>query len=180
VTRGRRLAFLAALVTALAACSSSHSGRGGANAAAPPPPTLVTAKAVGGSSGTGPLVVPAPPSNGGPPAPEHVQLAGRAFVLEGVATSGTGPIVIRLDVAIDNTGTTPLRNDATFFTLLSREGDTFGQVSASAGFYGMLAAGSERRGTVVFQVPAAAAAGLRLLYRPDVATDSVLVDLPAG
>ena len=47
-------------------------------------------------------------------------------------------------------------------------GDSFGyQTNSSDTFYGPIAAHATRAGVITFQVPAAAAPGLHLLYRPD-------------
>jgi hypothetical protein len=175
VTRSRRLAATLAVGVLLAACSSGRSASG-------PPPSQVNAKAVGGGgSGVGPLVVPAPPNGGGPSTAQHVQLHDRQLVIEGVSHS-TGPatVMVRVDVAVDNNGGAPVHNAASFFTLISSEGDTFAAEGAPVGFDAAVAVGSTQRGTLQFQVPAAATSGLRLLYRPEVASDAVMVPLPAS
>ena len=53
------------------------------------------------------------------------------------------------------------------------EGDTFSyQYNSSDNFYGSIVAHTTRAGTIVFQVPTAATSGLRLLYRPEIATET--------
>jgi hypothetical protein len=166
----------------LAACASPKA-RGAPGVASAPGPTAVTAKNSGGSAGVGPLIVEAPRTQpGGHAAPEVVRLRGRSLTVNGVARSavpGQAATLVGLDITIQNEGTGAVRNDATFFTLISPEGDTFAQERASNGFYGEVPAGTERRGTVVFRIPAMSS-GLRLLYRPDVPTDAVLMQLPAA
>ncbi len=64
-------------------------------------------------------------------------------------------------------------NESTFFQLLSAEGDTFTyQSNSSDTFYGDIPAHSSRDGSIVFQIPKAAASNLRLLYRPEVVKES--------
>jgi hypothetical protein len=56
------------------------------------------------------------------------------------------------------------------------EGDTFGyQYNSSGNFYSTIAAHTARRGTIVFQVPTAATSSLRLMYRPEVATETAII-----
>ena len=175
MTPSRSLAAAVTAAAVLAACSGGRS-------ASAPPPSQVSAKAVGGGGpGIGPLLVPTPPNGGGPPTAQHVQLHDRQLVIEGVThSSGPAAVTVRVDVAVDNNGGAPVHNAASYFTLISGEGDTFAPQGAPAGFDAPVAAGSTERGMLQFQVPAAAASGLRLLYRPDVASDAVMVPLPAS
>ncbi len=67
-------------------------------------------------------------------------------------------------------------NQLTFFQLMGPEGDTFGyQYNSSDNFYGTIAAHATRSGTIVFQVPIAATSSLRLLYRPEIATETAII-----
>ena len=69
-------------------------------------------------------------------------------------------------------------NEASYFQLIGAEGDTFGlQSSATADFFGTIASKFSRNGTIVFQIPTAAIDSLRLLYRSEVATETVFVSL---
>ncbi len=56
------------------------------------------------------------------------------------------------------------------------EGDTFGyQYNSSDNFYGTIAAHATHSGTIVFQVPTSATSSLRLLYRPEIATETAII-----
>jgi hypothetical protein len=62
--------------------------------------------------------------------------------------------------------------------LTGAEGDAFGlQSGANNNFFGSIASQSSRSGTIIFQIPAGAMNGLRLLYRPEVATETTFVSL---
>jgi hypothetical protein len=81
-------------------------------------------------------------------------------------------------MTIKNTSTKPIMNKAAFFQLIGSEGDAFGLASgATSNFFGPIAPQSSRSATIVFQVPAGAVNGLHLLYRPEVATETVSVAL---
>jgi hypothetical protein len=81
-------------------------------------------------------------------------------------------------MTIKNTGANSIMNEASYYQLIGAEGDIFGlQSSATANFFGTIASKASRNGTIVFQVPTAAIAGLRLLYRSEVATETVFVSL---
>jgi hypothetical protein len=81
-------------------------------------------------------------------------------------------------MTIKNTSAKPIMNEAKYFQLTGVDGDTFGiQSSATINFFSTIAPQSSRTGTIVFQVPLGATNGLRLLYRPEVATESVFVPL---
>jgi hypothetical protein len=57
-------------------------------------------------------------------------------------------------------------------------GDAFGyQDNSSDNFYGTAGAYASRSGTLEFRIPAAAASGLYLLYRPEIASEAVLTPL---
>jgi hypothetical protein len=108
---------------------------------------------------------------------QEVPLADRVLILGGVRTQmGANPrlTVIDVDIAIRNTANKPILNQPTYFELMGPESDGFApRGDAADPFYGTMEAGTTRSGTVEFQIPAAAISGLRLLYRPEVATEAV-------
>lgn len=113
--------------------------------------------------------------------PQFITLADRALAL-GQISKGPGAdsssTAVSITVTIKNTSTASIKNQGTFYQLIGAEGDTFGtQSSVTPGFYGAIAPGKERTGTIVFQVPTGAVQGLRLLFRPEVATDTLLLPL---
>jgi hypothetical protein len=121
------------------------------------------------------------PSPSTSPSPQFVTLADRALAL-GQVSKGAGAdastTAVSVSVTIKNTSTASIENLATFYQLISAEGDIFGtQSSVTTGFYGAIAPGHERSGTIVFQVPTGAVHGLRLLFRPEVARDTLLLPL---
>lgn len=85
---------------------------------------------------------------------------------------------VSLVMAIQNTGNTSIPNQAGYYQLVGSEGDMFGfQSSATASFFGAIAPHASRSGTIVFQVPTAAISGLRLLFRSELAVETVFVPL---
>jgi hypothetical protein len=94
------------------------------------------------------------------------------------AGSDASTTAVSLTITIANTGPSPIMNQAAFYQLVGGEGDSFGtQSSVSASFYGSIPSRGSRQGTIVFQVPTGALKGLRLLYRPEIATETVLIAL---
>ena len=97
---------------------------------------------------------------------------------------GTGPssILIDLDLVVRNTSGKDIQNKAAFFELIGAEGDTFGDQGNNSldNFYGAIAAHAARSGRIDFEIPAAAASNLYLLYRPEIATETVLTRLKIG
>jgi Domain of unknown function (DUF4352) len=177
----------------LVTCSSAGSGgmrtgttQGQGSASVAPAatitPQLVTPKSVRGSAGQGPLVISSPtPVPGGKPGSQQIVLGDRTLIInsvskqQGVSANST---LISLDLAIQNTSAKAIMNQSTFFQLIGPEGDTFGyQYNSSDNFYGTIAAHTTRSGTIVFQVPTAATSGLRLLYRPEIATETAIISL---
>src|SRR5215471_16743133 len=153
-------------VICLAGCASAAGAR---PAAANPTPTprLVTPTSVSGSQGKGPRVISNPAQlPGGKPGSQKVALSDRVLVINNVGRRrGASPtlILIQLDLLIRNTGDRPIRNEPTFFQLLGAAGDAFGPYGNGwRGFYRAIGAHASRRGTIVFEVPAAAASGLYL------------------
>jgi Domain of unknown function (DUF4352) len=168
---------------AAAAASGSHAA---AAAAASPAatPRLVKPKPAGGSPGKGPLVISNPaPLPAGQIGSQKVVLSDRTLVIKSVTTQrgkNQGSVLIDLDLVVRNTGGQPIRNESTFFRLIGLEGDTFSQQDNSYAFYGSIAAHTSRSGTIGFEIPAAAASSLYLLYRPEIATETVLTRLKVG
>ena len=167
-------------VIVLAACSSaSDPGHGGSATTGPAaPPSQVTAKPAGGKPGKGPLVVSSPAAH------QKVLLSDRTLFITSVtarSASKHGSILIALDLVVRNNGEKPIKNESTFFELLGPEGDAFSpQSGRSADFYQPIAAHGTRRGMIMFEIPAAAASDLYLLYRPEIARETVLIRVQAG
>ena len=179
----------------LVACSSAGSGSGNGNtgtgstqnqgstpsatAAVTITPQLVTPKASSGSPGKGPLVISSStPLPGGKAGSQQIVLGDRTLIINSVSKqkgASTNSTLINLDLAVQNTSAKAIMNQSTFFQLMGPEGDTFGyQYNSSDNFYGTIAAHATRSGTIVFQVPTAATSSLRLLYRPEIATETAI------
>jgi hypothetical protein len=125
------------------------------------------------------------PLPGGKPGSGQVALKSRTLIVNGVtdqkSASNPNSTLIDLDLAVQNTSESTIANQPSFFELLGPEGDAFGhQYNSSDAFYGSIAAHATRSGTVSFDVPSAAASGLRLLYRPDAASEAVILPLRTG
>jgi Domain of unknown function (DUF4352) len=179
------------VLTGLAACSSGSAPAPGSAVAAAAGPTIpprqITAKAVGGSPGKGPLVVPSPvPLPGGKASSQKVVLGDRTLVINSVTkhqgnNHNQRSVLIELNLMVRNTGKKAIRNESGFFELIGYGGDTFGsKVHSSGAFYGTIGTGGSRSGLIEFQIPAAAASGLFLLYRPENAAETVITRLQAG
>ena len=162
--------LISAAVVLLPACSSTPSGTSG--------PRLVTPKPVGGSSGIGPRVVSDAPSSAHG---TSVQLGDRAVTVDDATTrAGTEPTttVVTVNLAITNTGDVAIPNQAAFFQLMGSAGDAFAaRVNGADPFYAAIAPRTTRSGSITFEVPSAAAEGLHLFYRPEVATEAVILPL---
>jgi hypothetical protein len=172
------------VVTGLAACSSAVGQGSGASAAASPEatPRLVTPKSVGGSPGKGPLVISSPaPLPGGKIGSQTVALSDRALVISSVTRhrgANPGSILIDLDLVVRNTSGKAIRNQSAFFQLMGPGGDIFGyQNNTPDNFYRTIEAHASRSGTIEFEIPTAAVSSLYLLYRPEIATETVLTQL---
>jgi hypothetical protein len=139
-------------------------------------PVLITARSVRGMPGNGPIIVSL---SGGDANNQQVVLKDRILVFDSLSKQDTADghaSKITLELTVRNTSDKPIMNQLNFFQLMSREGDTFAyQDNSSDHFYDLLSAHSSRNGTVVFQIPKAAATQLQLLYHPEVATESVLM-----
>ncbi len=147
-------------------------------------PVTVRPKQVQGSSrgpaGSGPVVVTDPtPIPGGSASSEQVVLKDRTLMIGSVSKQNgmnAASSLITLVLTVKNTSGKPIMNQPTFFQLMGTEGDTFTyQYNSSDSFYGTVPAHSSHSGTVVFQIPSAAAHHLRLLYRPEVTAETALV-----
>lgn len=163
-------------VLGLAACSS------GSAAPTAPPPRQVTAKPVGGSAGKSPRVIASPtPLPGGKPGSQQVTLSDRTLVINSVTlrpAKQPQSKVIDLSVAVRDTGAQAIRNESGFYELMTPGGDIFSGTAPGAGsFYDPIGSGASRSAVLQFQVPAAAASGLFLLYRPENGADAVLTRL---
>lgn len=172
----------------LSACGHA-SDPGSAAAAARPAaaPRFVTPRSVVGSPGKGPLVISSPvPLPGGTSSSQRVVLHDRTLVIKSVTATrqrglSTGSVVIAVNLTIRGTSDKAIRNESTFFTAIGSEGDTFGpQDNSSGDFYRTIDARGSRSGTIDFEVPAAAASDLYLLYRPEVTAETMLTRLKAG
>lgn len=171
----------------LAACGSAAYPGSSSSAAAGPTaaPRQVTPKSVGGSPGKGPLVVSNPaPLPGGKTGSQQVVLRDRTLVINSVTRhrgASQSSILIDLNLVVRNTSGKAIRNESTFFQLIGPEGDSFGnQANISDNFYRTIGAHSSSSGVIEFEIPAAAASSLHLLYRPEIATETVLTRLKAG
>jgi hypothetical protein len=132
--------------------------------------------------GTGPLVILTPtPLPGGSSNGQLVTLPDRTLAINSASKQqgmDANSTAISLVMTINNTGAKPILNQATYYLLVGSEGDIFGyQSSATAGYFGTIAPHNSRSGTIVFQVPAAAVKGLRLMFRPEIVQETVFVAL---
>jgi hypothetical protein len=171
-------------VLCLAACGSTpYPGSGSAAAASPAAtPRQVSPKNGGGSPGQGPLVVSGPASlPGGRTGGQPVVLRDRTLVITRVTRHpgpNQGSVLIDLALVIRNTSGKAIRNMSTFFRLVGPEGDVFDyQYKNSDNFYRPIGARASRVGMIEFEIPAAAASSLSLLYRPEIAAESALIRL---
>lgn len=177
--RGRRLALvglISAVALSLSACSTTT--------AVSPRPRVIKPKSVGGSAGVGPRVISKTAATShAPPGAEVIALRDRVVTLKAISgrPSGGGlEITIELRVTIRNTSRKMILNRSRFFLLIAPGGDTFSPEAGSATrhFYDPIAADATRHGSIKFALPAGAAAGLHLLYRPEVPTEAVILSLP--
>lgn len=136
--------------------------------------TVISTPTVGtNNSGTGPIVIQSPtPVPGDSSGAQQLTLSDRTIVIESVskqAGNTADSTTIALKITVKNTGGKNIKNLATSYQLVGAEGDMFGlQPDMSNDFFGTVAAGSARSGTIVFpQVPSAAIKNLQLLYRSE-------------
>ncbi|HEY0756621.1 MAG TPA: DUF4352 domain-containing protein [Ktedonobacteraceae bacterium] len=166
----------------LAGCNSTSTGNATATHSPASTPRLVTPASTDGSPGHGPIVVvTSSPVPGGPAGSQKVVLGDRTLSIYSVTKQvSTNPHVafINLDLAIQNTGNKTIKNQPAFFQLLGSEGDVFTyQYNSSDNFYGSIGAHATNRGHIVFQLPVAAASKLSLLYHPEIATETAIIEL---
>ncbi len=167
----------------LVACSSAGSNSSNGNTGTGSTtitPQLVTPKASSGSPGKGPLVISSPtPVPGGKAGSQQIVLGDRTLIINSVSKqkgASTNSTLINLELAVQNTSDKAIMNQSTFFQLMGPEGDAFGyQYNSPDNFYGTIAAHTTHSGTIVFQVPTAATSSLRLLYRPEIATETAII-----
>lgn len=166
------------MLALLAACGDS-------NTTSAVTPTLQSGTVTASTPGVGPTVITVvtvvPTNVAGISQKQVIALPDRKLTVGTVSEqSGSDASTkgISLTITVTNTGQSPIMNHATFYQLVGPEGDSFGtQSSVSANFYGSIPPRGSHQGTVVFQVPAGAVKGLRLLYRSEVATETVLIPL---
>ena len=172
------------VVMGLAACGAGNPGPNLSPAAAVTP-RLVTPTPVGGSPGTGPTVISNPaPLPGGKINSQKVVLGDRTLIINSVTSqraASKSSILIDMDIVVRNTTGKAIGNKAAFFQLVGPGGDTFGyQDNSPDNFYGTIGGHASRSGRIEFQIPSAAASSLYLLYRPEIAKETVLTRLKIG
>jgi hypothetical protein len=133
--------------------------------------------------GVGPKVILSPTPVPGNAQGQLVALPDRTLVISNVSkvagadSSSTG---ISITISVKNIGTKSILNKVSFYQLVATEGDSFGlQPNTNSSFFGNIARQMSRKGTLVFQVPTAALRGLRLLFRSEIATETVFIPLNA-
>ncbi len=148
---------------------------------APSTPVVITPASASGSAGTGPVVINTPkPVTGGNANSQQVTLADRQILITNAtrqSTGAAGSTTITLSITVKNTSGSVIKNQADFFQLMGAEGDAFSQSNSSDNFYGPIPAHTARAGTIIFRMPTAAATNLRLLYRSEIASETVLTNL---
>ena len=182
-----KICGLLALLALLAACGDNNSTsavtptlQSGTVGASTPGtgPTVITAVTVVPSTGAGNTATTTPQ---GISQKQVITLPDRTLTIGTVskqAGSDASTTAVGLTITVTSTSPSPIMNAATFYQLIGAGGDSFGtQSSVSANFYGSIPPRGSRQGTIVFQVPTGAVKGLRLLYRPEVATETTLIPL---
>ncbi len=137
---------------------------------------------IASTPGVGPTVILTPTRvPGGNQQSQLVNLPDRIITITSLSKQA-GPesnsISINLTITVKNTSTKTINNNASYYQLISAEGDTFGlQSDAPQKFFSSIASQSSRSGTITFEVPAGAISGMRLMFRPDVSSETVFVTL---
>ena len=171
------LAFLSCLL--VTACSNN-------TVSSPVPtqqvPVVVQGTSIASTPGIGPTVILTPTRvPGGNEQSQLITLPDRVITITNMskqAGTDSNSIAINLTITIKNTGAKTISNDAAYFQLLSAEGDAFGlQTNVVSNFFGPISSQSSRSGTIIFQVPSGAINGIRLMYRPEVSTETIFVTL---
>lgn len=176
------------VVMALTACGSSALGSGPhtqATAGLAVAPQTGTRASSGGTPGKGPLVISNPARiPGGTSSSQRIVLGDRTLVITSATrqrAANQSSVLIHVELAVRNTGAKAIQNEPSFFELMSSEGDVFGlQGNTAADFFRGIDPHASRTGFIEFDIPAAAASGLYLLYRPENATETVLTRLNTG
>ena len=153
-----------------------------ANAPTPTQQAVVQGTSIASTPGIGPTVILTPTRvPGGNQQSQLVTLPDRIITITNLskqAGSESNSISINLAITVKNTSAKTINNDATYYQLISIEGDAFGLQSAAAqNFFGSIASQNSRSGTITFQVPIGALSGMRLMYRPDVSSETIFVSL---
>ena len=148
----------------------------------PTQPVLVQGTSIASTPGIGPTVILTPTKvPGGNEQSQLVKLPDRIITITNMSKqvgTDSNSIAINLTITIKNTGAKTINNNAAYFQLISVEGDAFGlQSKVAPNFFGSIAFQSSRSGIIIFQVPAGAINGIRLMYRPEVTTETVFVPL---
>lgn len=147
----------------------------------PPTPTPIVT-IVPATPGIAPTVILSPtPVPGGSIHSQQVVFKDRALIIND-ASRGAGTdassISIRLTITLKNTSTNAIKNAVSYYSLFGSEGDVFGlPPNTNNPLFGPIAASSSRSGTIAFQVPLGADKTLRLLYRPEIASETVFVPI---
>jgi hypothetical protein len=148
------------------------------------PTVIVNAKVGVDKPGTSPIIIQSPtPVPGGSPSSQQISLADRTLVIESVsrqANTTTNMTTVTVKLVVKNTSSKSIKNLATSYQLVGAEGDMFGLPPGTTGnFFGTIAAGSTRSGTIAFQeIPSFAIQKLQLLYRSESA-QAVFISLNA-
>jgi hypothetical protein len=148
----------------------------------PTAPSVATLIPVISTPGHGPVIILTPtPVPGGSVNSQLIGLPDRTLAILNVGkqqASDASSTLISLNLTMQNTGKTSIPNQPSYYQLVGSEGDMFGsQSSASPSFFGTITPHASRGGTIVFQIPSAAVSGLRLLFRSEIATETVFVQL---
>ena len=163
----------------IAACSNNTKS---VSNSVPIQPTLVQGTSIPSTPGVGPTVILTPTRiPGGNGQSQLVTLSDRVLSITRMGKlegTDTNSIAINLTITIKNTSAKAISNNTAYFQLISAEGDAFGLGSKQvSNFFGPIASQSSRSGTIIFQIPAGAINGIRLMYRPDVSTETIFVPL---
>jgi hypothetical protein len=181
---------LLGLLILLAGCNSASTTSNGSNKSPQTQghvisPTVVVKATVGADKpGAGPIIIQSPtPIPGGSPSSQQISLTDRTLVIENVsrqANTTTNMTTITVKLVVKNTSGKSIKNLATSYQLVGAEGDMFGLPPGTAGnFFGTIASGSTRSGTIAFQqIPSFAIKKLQLLYRSESA-QAVFISLNA-
>ncbi|GHO88923.1 hypothetical protein KSZ_69290 [Dictyobacter formicarum] len=85
---------------------------------------------------------------------------------------------ISVTLLLKNAGRQPIVNHASYFRLVTSEGDTLGQqIATSAQFDRIIGVGETFSGTITFSIPISVSTRLRLLYHTERSTQTALVPL---